>query len=139
MGRLFNTTISIDGARLRLVVEGEIDLDTASELLDMIKTAVRCDVLGVDIDLSGVTSVDPTCLHVLVEGERARHAAATRRSGIGATFGFAGPRAPPMWLCGPPGWTGTSTSSRTRHSQPCSCLRLSARPRPRLHGPGRTG
>ena len=71
MGRLFNTTVSIDGARLRLVVEGAIDLDTASELLDTIKTAVQCDVVGVDIDLSGVTSVDPAGLDVLVEGERA--------------------------------------------------------------------
>jgi anti-anti-sigma factor len=71
MGRLFNTTVSIDGARLRLVVVGDIDVDTASELLDTIKTAVQCDVLGVDIDLSGVTSVDSTGLDVLVEGERA--------------------------------------------------------------------
>jgi anti-anti-sigma factor len=71
MGRLFNTTVRIDGPRLRLVVEGEIDVDTASELLDTIKTAVQCDVLGVDIDLSGVTSVDSTGLDVLVEGERA--------------------------------------------------------------------
>ncbi len=71
MGRLFKTTVSISGARLRLVVEGEIDVDSASELLDTIKTAVHCDVIGVDIDLSGVTSVDPTGLEVLVEGERA--------------------------------------------------------------------
>jgi anti-anti-sigma factor len=71
MGRLFNTTISIDGARLRLIVEGEIDVDTASELLDTIKNALQCDVHGVDIDLSGVTSVDAAGLDVLVEGERA--------------------------------------------------------------------
>jgi anti-anti-sigma factor len=71
MDPLFNTTVSIDGARLRLAVEGEIDVDTASELLDTIKTAVQCDVLGVDIDLSGVTSVDPTGLEALVEAERA--------------------------------------------------------------------
>jgi anti-anti-sigma factor len=71
MGRRFNTTVSIDGARLRLAVEGDIDIDTASELLDTIKTAVQCDVLGVDIDLSGVTSVDMPALDVLVEGERA--------------------------------------------------------------------
>ena len=71
MGHLFNTTVSIDGARLRLAVEGEIDVDTASELLHTIKTALQCDPRGVDIDLSGVTSVDPNALDVLVEGERA--------------------------------------------------------------------
>jgi anti-anti-sigma factor len=80
MGRLFNTTVSIDAARLRLVVEGDVDVDTASELLDTIKTAVQCDVLGVDIDLSGVTSVDSTGLDVLVEGERA---ARNRDSALG--------------------------------------------------------
>jgi anti-anti-sigma factor len=71
MGALFTTTVSIDGARLRLAVEGEIDVETACELLDTIKTALQCDVRGIDLDLSGVTFVDPPGLDVLVEGERA--------------------------------------------------------------------
>jgi anti-anti-sigma factor len=71
MGHPFKITVDVDGDHLRLAVDGEIDTGAASELLDTIKSAVRCDVAGVDLDLSGVTSVDTAGLDVLIEGERA--------------------------------------------------------------------
>jgi anti-anti-sigma factor len=71
MGGPFKITVGVDGPRLRLAVDGDLDSCAASELLDTITSAVRCDVAGVDLDLSGVTFVDTAGLDVLVEGERA--------------------------------------------------------------------
>jgi anti-anti-sigma factor len=71
MGGPFKITVSVDGARLRLAVDGDLDTSTSSELLDTIMSAVRCDVAGIDLDLSGVTFVDSAGLDVLVLGERA--------------------------------------------------------------------
>jgi anti-anti-sigma factor len=71
MGHPFKITVDVDGARLRLGVEGEIGTSAASELLDTIKSAVRCDYPGIDIDLSGVTFIDSAGLDVLIQGERA--------------------------------------------------------------------
>ena len=71
MNHQFKIAVDVDGAWLRLRVEGEMGTSEASELLDSIKSAVRCDYPGIDIDLSGVTSIDYAALDVLVQGERA--------------------------------------------------------------------
>jgi anti-anti-sigma factor len=59
-------------------VDGEIDLSTVSELRDAIGAAFDDDSETVVVDLSGVTFMDSTGLHALIDADRRSHAGGIR-------------------------------------------------------------
>jgi anti-sigma B factor antagonist len=61
---------SLDGVSLELVVKGEIDLHSCSQLSTCLG-AVPSECREVVVDLAGVTFMDSSGLHTLYEGYRA--------------------------------------------------------------------
>lgn len=56
----------LEDGRVRIAVEGEIDVSCASELRDAIDAALSEAVPGVEVDLSQVPYIDSTGIGVLV-------------------------------------------------------------------------
>ena len=76
--------LTTEGKRTRLLLEGELTVGRAGELLDLLRTALhRSD--AIEIDLAGVTGMDLSCLQLLC----AAHRTALRD---GTALGVADPR-----------------------------------------------
>jgi anti-sigma B factor antagonist len=67
----FTLTVMLDPPTARVVARGELDIFTAREVADGLRTAVRSGCSTVQLDVSGVTFVDASALGVL---DRARAA-----------------------------------------------------------------
>ena len=70
MGQPVKITVRSQGPVLRLVVDGELDLSGAPDLLAALEGAAEADVAFIDVDLSGVGFLDSTCIEVLVRAQR---------------------------------------------------------------------
>ncbi|MBG0850639.1 anti-sigma factor antagonist [Streptomyces spinoverrucosus] len=55
-----------DGARSVVVVRGELDLQAADELSDILRQALKSATEGIDLDMGGVTFCDCSALNVLL-------------------------------------------------------------------------
>ena len=74
MGLPLNITVQCTGSLIRLVVDGEVDLSTAPQLLVAIEAAVGAQVEIIEVDLSDVWFLDSSGVDALVEGQRAVNA-----------------------------------------------------------------
>lgn len=70
MGLPLNITVQSRGSLIRLVVEGEVDLSTAPQLLDAVEAAVGAHVGVIEVDLSDVWFLDSSGVDALVQGQR---------------------------------------------------------------------
>lgn len=114
MGEDSNISIDIDtrADALVIVVEGEVDLWTAHRLSEALSIARASDAPAIVVDLDGVTFMDSSGLHVLIQcavSEGMRHRLSVSRgspqvrrlfeiSGVGRYLTFAAPQlsTPPM-------------------------------------------
>jgi anti-anti-sigma factor len=63
----FEINVDCRGGRIAIEVNGELDLATASSLRDAIRAIPHREVSTVVVDIAGVTFVDSTGLHALLD------------------------------------------------------------------------
>jgi anti-sigma B factor antagonist len=62
--------LPLDGGKLVLVVEGDLDIESAPSLADALDDALESGRTHIVIDMSTTTFIDSTAIHVLVAGAR---------------------------------------------------------------------
>jgi anti-anti-sigma factor len=78
MGLPLNITVQSSGPLIRLVVDGEVDMSSAPELLAAVEAAVDADVDVIEIDLSDVWFLDSAGIDALVQAQRRLNAHTAR-------------------------------------------------------------